>query len=154
MAALCSRAARAVRSGADRRGCTGIAYLEVLVAVVLLGVGLAPALEALTSAGRSTDGQYALAATHYGLQERMETLLAEPYAALLAEASTPGSPTASAAYSDTGGTPNRRLVYITAYDGDDADGNGNPFDGTDDDILWVRIEVENAHHAVESLVTR
>lgn len=131
-----------------------MAYFEVLIAVVLLGVGLAPALEALTSAGRSTDGQYALAATHYGLQARMESVLAEPYAALLAEASTPGSPTASTAYSDTAGASNRRLVYITAYDGDDADGNGNPFNGTDDDILWVRIEVEHTQHAVESLVTR
>ena len=46
------------------------------------------------------------------------------------------------------------MVLLSRYDGDDADADGDPLTGTDDDLLWVRIEIEGTALGVESLVSR
>ena len=51
-------------------------------------------------------------------------------------------------------TNNRRLVYLSRYDADNADGNGNFFDaGMDEGLLWVRVEIEGTDQAIESLTS-
>ena len=131
----------------------GFSYIEVLIAVAVLAVALVPAIEALNISGQSSALYSARVAQHHRLVARMETLLAASYSALAAEASTPGSPTASAVYSDPGGTASRRLVYITAYDGDNADADNDPFTGTDANLLWLRVEIENSVVGLEALTS-
>jgi hypothetical protein len=46
-----------------------------------------------------------------------------------------------------------RQVYLSRYDGDNADGNGNVFDGTDEGLLWVRVEIEESGLAIERLTS-
>ena len=52
------------------------------------------------------------------------------------------------------GDASRRLVYVAGYDGDDADGDGDPFTGADDGLLWVEVEIENTSVAVACLTSR
>lgn len=148
-----TRAARKSRN-APKHCCTaGFSYVEVMVATVVLAVALVPAIEALSTAPQSAEVHRQHLRQHYRLVDTMETLLSESFSALEAEASTPGSPTASAVYSDVVSTPARRLVYISAYDGDNADSDDDPFTGTDDRLLWIRVEIENSALALEALAT-
>lgn len=122
-----------------------------MIALAVLAVALVPAIDALTTPLGAAALHEARTAQRFLLAGKMAELLAEPYGALSAEASTPGSPTASTAYSDTAGTPNRRLVYITAWDADNADADNDPFTGTDANILWLRVEIEGEAFALEAL---
>jgi Tfp pilus assembly protein PilE len=132
----------------------GFSYVEVLVATVLLTVGLAPALESLREGVVGGEIHAALTADHYHLTAKMEEILAQPFGALEAAATAAGSPTVPTTYSDTAGDVSRRLVYVAGYDGDDADGDGHPFTGADDGLLWVKVEIENTTFAVASLTSR
>lgn len=133
----------------------GLSYLEVLVAVVLVAAALVPALEALRGGLVGAQVHADLATESYRLTGRMEEVLAEPFATLDAEALALGSPTTpSAVYSDPAGTPGRRLVYLSRYDGDNADGDADPFTGVDGGLLRIRVEIELGSHAVETLRAR
>ena len=52
---------------------------------------------------------------------------------------------------DPGVPPGRLLVYLSLYDGDNADADDNPFTGTDPDLLWIRIDVEDTVHTLETI---
>ncbi len=45
----------------------------------------------------------------------------------------------------------RRLVFISRYDGDNADTDDNPFTGTEADLLWLRVEIEGTASALQAL---
>jgi hypothetical protein len=61
---------------------------------------------------------------------------------------------ASVNYSDPSTQANRRLVYLSRYDADNADGNGDFFDaGMDAGLLWVRIEFEGTNQGIEGLTS-
>jgi hypothetical protein len=45
-----------------------------------------------------------------------------------------------------------RKVYLSRYDGDNSDGNNNAFDGTDEGLLWVRVEVGERGLGIERLI--
>jgi len=45
-------------------------------------------------------------------------------------------------------------VYLSRYDADNADGNGNVFDGTDEGLLWVKVEIEATSQSIEGLTSR
>lgn len=129
----------------------GFQYVEVLVATVVLAVCLAPALEALTGTGTTRAGAATLDRDLERVHARLETVLAQPFASLEAAAAgnaTPGS------YSDAAGTPGRLLVYIAGYDGDNADGDGNPFTGADSGLLWVRVRTEEGRPVLTTLTAR
>lgn len=132
----------------------GFSYIEVLVAMSLITIALAPMLEALTDGLRSTAGHRTLVEDHYHVLGKVEEVLALSFAKLDAEAVAVASPTMPTAFSDTVGTPRRRLVYLARYDGDDADGDADPFTGGDDGLVWVRVKVEGTAHALETLTTR
>ena len=62
------------------------------------------------------------------------------------------SPTApSPAYSDAAGTPDRRRVFLSRYDGDDDPADGDPFTGVDAGLLWIRVEIEGTNLSLERL---
>ena len=132
----------------------GGSYIEVLVAAALVTVTLVPAMQALrtSSVGAAVHGESV--ALHYRVLGRMEEMLAEPFASLETEAQATGDPSTPTSYSDAGGTPNRRLVFLSPYDGDNADADDDPFTGTDDGLIWVRVEIEGTVQALESLSSR
>jgi len=131
-----------------------LSYVEVLVAVALLAICLVPVLEALQPAMLGTSISESLVTEQARLQSRFEEVLAEPFSALEAAATIAASPAVATTYSDDPGTEDRLLVYIGPYDGDNADGDSNPFTDTDADLLWVRVVEENSGHARECLVSR
>lgn len=138
----------------SRPGQSGLSYVETLIAVTVLGVALVPALEMLTTALRSGAVGEAVLQDQQRLATRMETVRAEPFATLDTAALAAGSPTTPSSYSDPGGGPARVLVFLSRYDADNADGNGNPFNGTDPGLLWVRVAIENTSYDLTTLVAQ
>jgi hypothetical protein len=128
----------------------GFSYVEVLVASVIIALSLVPALEALQMATLGGTVHESTVMRHRGLTGRMEEVLAERFGTLEAEEiAAAGGPTV---YSDAPGTPDRLVVLLSRYDGDDVD--SDPFTDTDDGLLWVHVEVEGTADVIESLTTR
>ncbi len=129
----------------------GLTLVEVLVAVTLLTILLVPAMRALqtsvTGAGVHSD----LASSHFRLTSRLEELLAEPFVDLSDAAIAAGAPTTETIYSEAAGPPGRLIVYLSLYDGDNADTDDDPFTGTDADLLWVRVDIEDTVHTLETI---
>jgi hypothetical protein len=133
----------------------GLTYVEVLIAMALITITLVPAIDALKPAtlGMSIHEEHTV--RHYELTAILEEVLANPFSELDAEAVAINDPTvASINYSDPVAQANRRLVYLSRYDADNADGNGDFFDaGMDAGLLWVRVEIEGTDQAIESLTS-
>ena len=130
----------------------GYSYAEILIATVLIAVSLVPATEALRMATTGASVYESASARHFGLIAKMEEVLADSFSALDEAALAAGGSTTPTSYSDPPGTADRRLVYIAAYDIDNADGDDEPFlTGTDTGVLWVRVEIEGSALALESL---
>jgi hypothetical protein len=134
----------------------GLTYVEVLIAMVLIAVTLIPAMDALRPAAAGAGFNETRTIRHYHLTAMLEEVLASPFAELDAEAVDISDPTvASVNYSDPVAQADRRLVYLSRYDADNADGNGNPFDaGMDEGLLWVRVEIEGTDQAIEGLTSQ
>jgi hypothetical protein len=136
---------------------SGFSYLEVLIATALIAVCLVPALEALSTGGKGHDLQAVHAEDHYYLTAKLEEVLAQPFNSLDEAASAAASPTVPSSYSDSVSTGDGRVltrqVYLSRYDGDNADGNNNVFDGIDEGLLWVRVEIEESGLSMERLVS-
>ncbi len=133
---------------------TGLSYVEVLVATVLVAISIAPALTALNGGLTASGVHESHIADHYHLMAKVEDVLAEPVADLSTAASAAGNPSTPTSYSDSAGADRRRLVFLSRYDGDNADGDDDPFTGVDDDLLWLRVEIEGTAHAFETLTSR
>lgn len=155
------------RPGSFRKRQVGLTYVEVMIAVVIIAAALVPALEALHTGMLGTEIYQSSSAEHYSATGKMEELLAEPYAALLAAAASAGDETTVSGYSDAPATPDRRLVYLSRFDADNADGDNNPFtvpdpnlDGDNDPftgysgLIWLRVKIEGSAAALESLSAR
>jgi len=136
------------------RGAAGFSYVEVLIAMVLVAVCLVPAMDALQTGIRGSAALGDFSSDRFGILEKMEEVLAEPFGDLESAAVAAGGATVATSYSDDAGTPGRRIVYIAPYDGDDADDDGDPFTGGDDGLLWVRVAAEASGVAVQSLTNR
>lgn len=130
---------------------TGLTLVEVLVAMILLVLLLAPALSALHTGFLGANIHADSSVDHYRLIARMETMLVESFDSL--EIAAAGTATPSS-YSDAAGPPNRILVYIAAYDADNADSDDDPFTGTDANVLWLRVAIEGSVQSLVTLVTR
>ena len=130
---------------------SGLSYVEFLVATVILVVALLPAADTLQVAMRSGEQSEIETERHFRLQSRMEEMLAEAYGILEAEAIAVGDATVPTSFSDAPGVPNRRLVFLALYDGDDADADGDPFTGGDPGLVWIRVVYANSDIALESL---
>jgi prepilin-type N-terminal cleavage/methylation domain-containing protein len=134
-----------------RRLESGLTLVEVLVTIVLLAIVLIPATQALQTAVVGADVHADIASGHYRLTSRLEELLAEPFAALSDAAIAAGAPTTPSSYSDAAGPPGRLLVYLSLYDGDNADTDDDPFTGTDPDLLWIRVDIEDTVHTLQTI---
>jgi type II secretory pathway pseudopilin PulG len=148
-------AARTGNPPRNRHRMAGLTYVEVLIATALIAITLIPAIEALKPAVQGMSIHEAQIVRHYELAAMLEDVLATPFAELDAEAVIINDPAvASTTYSDLPAANNRRLVYLSRYDADNADGNGDFFDaGMDAGLLWVRIEIEGTDQAIESLTS-
>ena len=132
----------------------GLTLVEVLVTVVLLAVLLVPAISALQTSIVGADVHANVSSSHYRLSSQLEELLADPFAELLDAANAAGAPSVPTSYSELAGVPGRLLVYLSAYDGDNADADDDPFTGTEPDLLWIRVEIEGSVFALETVRAR
>lgn len=130
---------------------SGLTLVEVLITMVLLTVLLVPAMRALQTGVTGAEVHANLAADQFRLTSRMEELLAEPFAQLETAATAAGGPGVETSYSEAAGPPGRLIVYLSLYDGDNADADGDPFTGTDSGLLWIRIEAEDTVHHLQTI---
>ena len=137
-----------------RGGQSGITYVEVLIAAALISVSLVPMMDAVRTASISAGIHEAAAVQNLHLIATLEDVLAEPFASLAAAATAAGSESTLTSYSDLAGSSNRRLVFLSSYDGDNADTDNNPFTGTDQGLMWVRVEIEGTAQAIETLISQ
>lgn len=133
-------------AGAGRQA--GLSYIEVLIAVVIIAMSVIPATDALRNAMKVAESDSQATINHYRLISKMEEVLADPFSTVSARVA--GISTATS-YSDTAGSTDRRLVFISRYDGDNADADDDPFTGTEADLLWVRVEIEGTATALQAL---
>ena len=146
---------------------SGVTYIEVMVAAVLIMIALIPAVDALRTGMLGSEILESSSSEHYAVLARMEEVLAEPFGTLTSAASAAGSQSTPSIYSDAVGPPDRRLVFIALYDADNADGDGDVFTVLDPNLdgdnnpytgytglLWVRTEVEGSITSLESLVAK
>ncbi len=136
---------------------TGFSYVEVLVAVVLITLVLVPALDALSPGLAGSGIHKSTAEDHYQLTGKLERVLVEPFGQLNKAANVAGGPSTPTTYSDAYGFADCHQidcnVFIARYDGDNADGDNDPFTGTDDGLLWVRVAIPGTSMRIESLVS-
>ena len=133
----------------------GLSFVEVLIAVLLVATALIPAMEALAPAMQSTGIHQSQVARQFLLAGKLQSLQAIGFDKLDSEAVLLGNATtASTSYSDPAGGENRRLVYLSRYDADNADTNSNPFDGVDVGILWIKVAFEEGGSSLETLLSR
>ncbi len=137
-----------------RGGQLGISYIEVLIAVVLIAISLAPMSDAVRTATIGTNIQEETAVQQLHLVAMLENVLAEPFSSLEAAATAAGSESVLTIYSDSPGSTNRRLVFLSLYDGNNADTDDDPFTGTDQGLMWVHVEIEDTVQAVETLISQ
>lgn len=124
------------------------------MATVLIAVTLVPALEAVQTGVLGAGIYEREAIAHQRLLAKLEETLAEPFGTLELAAAEAGSPVVPSRYSDPPASESRRLVLLAGYDADDADGDGDPFTGADEGLLWMRVEVQGTSRAMETLTTR
>lgn len=129
----------------------GLTLVEVLVSIVLLAIILIPAMRALQTGvvGASVHGD--VSSSHYRLTSRLEELLAEPFVDLSDAAIAAGAPTTATSYSEAAGPSGRLIVYLSLYDGDNADADDDPFTGTDPDLLWIRVAIEDSVYSLQTV---
>jgi Flp pilus assembly pilin Flp len=133
---------------------SGISYIEVLIAAALIAVTLVPMMDAVRTATVSTGVHEEAAVQNLHLIATLENVLAEPFSSLEAAATAAGSESTLTSYSDLAGLSNRRLVFLSLYDGDNADADNDPYTGTDQGLMWVRVEIEGTAQAIETLISQ
>jgi len=129
----------------------GLTLVEVLVAMALLAVLLVPAMRALQTGVIGADVHSDISSSYYRLTSRLEELLAEPFVDLSDAAIAAGAPTTATSYSEAAGPPGRLLIYLSLYDGDNADADNDPFTGTDSDLLWIRVDIEDTVYTLQTI---
>ncbi len=140
------------RSLSNRLHPRGFSYAEILLSVVLLTALLVPALQALQS-GVSGGQSPSLAARQLTLRDKMEQMLAKPFADLYAQTYSPGGNTTSAngPFSDPVGATDRRIVVLYRYDA--SAGAVNP-SLKDTGLVFVSVyyEAEGSANGLNTLV--
>jgi type II secretory pathway pseudopilin PulG len=133
---------------------SGFSYMELLVATLLIAIMLVPALDAMQSGIQGSGIHKQLAQNQYRMISRMEQTLALSFNELLEQADLVADSKIliPPPFSDAAGTKSRRLVFLSRYDGDNADGDNDTFTGTDAGLLWVRVTIEDNPRALETVI--
>ena len=129
----------------------GYAYVEILLAVSMLAVCLAPMLEAMAHGVRQQQIQSDYQLTAQRARSRMQALHTEPFTDLRDEALAVADPTVPTGYSDATTVAPRVLVFLSLYDHDNADGDNSAFTGGDPDLVWMRVMTERGDIDYQSL---
>ena len=133
----------------------GFSYIEILIATFLIAITLVPAINSLQTGVKNTTAQREHVEDFLGLKSKMEEVLAQTMTALDAEALAINDPnTPSTNYSDVSGITHRRLVYLSRYDGDNLDGDNDPFTGKDAGLIWIRVAIEGTTLSLQTLTTQ
>lgn len=132
---------------------SGFSYAEVLLSVVLLGILLVPALQALNTAISGSTSN--LAARQLMLRSKMEEVLSQPFSALyaqtyLAGGNTPASVSAPPLSDDPGATY-PRVVVLYRFDA-----ATNALSSNDTGLLYVSVyyEADGSANALNTLAGR
>ncbi|BDI04694.1 hypothetical protein [Sphaerotilus microaerophilus] len=137
------------RRQGGRRRIGGLAYVEVLVALVLVASALVPALEALQSSVRGGPVLTSAAGRDALLRAKMEEVLSLPFETLNAETFLAGGNTTvsvSSALSDAAGA-DRRVVILYRSD-------GSALSAADTGLVRVRVAYEAGGLALETMKSR
>ena len=131
---------------------SGFSYAEVLLSVVLLGILLVPAMQALSTAISGSTGN--LAARQLTLRSQMEEVLSRPFSALNAETYLPGGNTAASVspnFSDALGATDRRIVVLYRFDA-----ATNALSSNDTGLLYVSVyyAADGSANALNTLAGR
>ena len=129
---------------------SGLTLVEVLVTIVLLAIVLVPAIGALQTGIIGTEVHSDVTNSHYRVTSRLEELISYPFADLSDAALAAGDASTPSSFSEPPG-PGRIIVYLSFYDGDNADADNDPFTGTEDDLIWVRVEIEDSVFTLETV---
>lgn len=132
----------------------GFGYVEALIAVVLLAVLLMPALEALSNAARSAPMAAQDDILWMSVANKLSEVTGSRFDDLDIATTLAGGPTNASSLSDPVDSSPRVLIYLSRYDGDNADGDGDGFTGTDPDLIWVRATVADTPVSLHTLVAR
>ncbi len=132
----------------------GFGYIEALVAVVLLAIAIVPALDALSNATRGAPTADRDDDLWQAVANKLSDVAGARFDDLDTAASLAGSATTASLFSDASGATPRVMIYLSRYDGDNADGDNNPFTGTDADLIWVRAAITDPPVEMTTLVTR
>jgi len=132
---------------------SGLSYIEVLVATLLIAVALVPMMEALGPGLQGSEIHRDRAEVHFVLTGKLEQVLAESFEDLDAEATVAGNYNIATAYSDLAASVPHE-VFIWRYDVDNADNDDDEFTGGEDDILWVRVATADSSADLQTLVSR
>jgi hypothetical protein len=132
----------------------GVSYIEVLIATALIAISLVPMTNAVRDAIGASAAHEDTAISQLHMLAKLEDVLAQAFSSLETAATEAGSASVPTRYSDLDGSENRRLVYLSLYDGDNADSDDDPFTGVDAGLLWIRTEIEGTLMSVESLVSQ
>ncbi len=135
-----------------RQATAGYAYVEVLIAVVLVATCLAPMVETIAQAVRIQTQQADQRDALHSTTSLMEQTLSTRYQALDLEAIAVNDATVATAYSDPTGTDNQRLVYLARYDIDNADSDNDPLTGGDAGLLWIRVTSADGRYDLQNLL--
>ena len=131
---------------------SGVSYVEMLIATLLITIALVPMMEALRPGLQGTQVNRQQSEQHFALKGKLESVLAEPFTELDAAASAAGAATIATSYSDLGATVPHQL-FIWRYDIDDADNDGDVFTGGESDILWLRIASVDGSYSIQTLLS-
>ena len=129
-----------------RSGATGLAYIEVIVALVVVVIALVPALNAMQLGLRGSQWLGAIAVRDTSLRGKMEEVMARPFDTLNAETFLSGGNTTtsvSTALSDAAGAE-RRIVILYRTD-------GSAVSASDTGLVRVRVAYEAGGTALETL---
>lgn len=132
----------------------GVSYVEVLIATALIALSLVPMTNAVRDAIDGSVAHEDTAISQLHMLAKLEDVLAQSFSSLETAATEAGSASVPTRYSDLDGSVNRRLVYLSLYDGDNADSDNDPFTGVDAGLLWIRTEIEGTLMSIESLVSQ
>ncbi len=132
---------------------TGLSYIEVLVATLLIAVSLVPMMEALGPGLQGSEIHRERAEVHFVLTGKLEQVLAESFEDLDAEATVAGDYNIATAYSDLAASVPHE-VFIWRWDVDNADNDDDEFTGGEDDILWVRVATVDSLTDLQTLISR